>query len=138
MKPVSIYDSHPKLKALGFNEIRFADSNYVAPSRAWLTEFAAHMRVVAPSYKPEKFDCENFARLAASQADLALYASLEEGAGHTFGEATCTRQNDQGKYETHALNLVICDDGEAYAFEPQNGAIVRASDYRCAWGTVRL
>lgn len=138
MKRFSVYDIHPKLKALGFHEIRFADSEYVAPSRAWLGEFAGHVRSIAPTYKPEKFDCENFARLAASQADLALYASLEEGAGHTFGEATCTLKDESGKFQAHALNVVVCDDGEVYAFEPQNGSIVRAADFNGVWGSVRL
>lgn len=41
MRPVSIYEFHLKLKAIGFHEVRFADSNYAAPSKDWLRDFAA-------------------------------------------------------------------------------------------------
>ncbi len=137
MKPVSIYNLHPKLKALGFNEIKLADSSYVAPSHGWLKEFAAHLFHNCPAYHAETFDCENIARWAMVEADKALVDSGHRGAGHTFGEVTGTIQMD-GKFTAHTLNFCYCDDDEIYVVDAQAGLLAPIAGYNAAWNSCRL
>lgn len=138
MKPVAVATLHQKLKSAGFHEIRLSDENYVAPSREWLGEFAAYLKRNTPSYFPQKFDCENFTRWAACEADKALYASESSDAGHTFGEAACVIRDDGGRFVAHALNVVLCEDEQLYVLEPQNGGVFLLADFDAVWTSVRL
>lgn len=137
MIPVSVSTLHAELKRVGFREIRFSDESYVSPSREWLGDFAKHLKRNAPDYFAEKFDCENFARWAACEADKALYKSDSTGAGHTLAEATCVIRVD-GALQAHALNVVFCDDGRLYVLEPQNGSVFLLADFDAVWTSVRL
>lgn len=137
MIPVAVSTLHAELKRAGFREIRFSDDSYVAPSREWLGEFADYLKRNTPAYFAEKFDCENFARWAACEADKALYKSDATGAGHTFAEATCVIRVD-GAFQAHALNVVFCDDGRLYVLEPQNGRVFLLADFDAVWTSVRL
>ncbi len=137
MKPISIYDLHPRLKAIGFNEIKLADSSYVAPSHGWLKEFAAYLFRNCPTYYRETFDCENIARWAMVEADKALLDSGTRDAGHTFGEVSGSIQID-GKFASHALNFCYCDDDEIYVVDAQAGLLAPIADYNAAWNSCRL
>lgn len=137
MKPVSIYDFHPKLKELGFHEIRCSDSSYVAPSRGWLEGFSSYLFRNCPKYYREAFDCENIARWAMVEADKALVDSGTRDAGHTFGEATGAIQMD-GKPSMHTMNFCYCDNETIYIIDAQACLLVPAADYQCVWSTCRL
>lgn len=137
MRPVSIYEFHPKLKALGFHEVRFADSNYVAPGKDWLRDFAAFLFRKCPKYYRETYDCENIARWAMVEADMALVDSGTREAGHTFGEATGAILID-GKPAMHTMNFCYCEDETIYIIDAQVGLLVPASEYQCVWSSCRL
>ena len=138
MKPVAIQTLHARLKDAGFREIRLADNAYVTPSREWLGDFGRWLRRQAPEYFAEKFDCENFARWASCEADKALYATDETGAGHTFAEATCVIAGPDRQPLAHALNVCLCDDDALYVLEPQTGDVCALADFAAVWLTVRL
>jgi len=137
MKAVSIYDFHPRLKALGFHEIRTADESYVAPSHAWLKDFVPFLRRNCPKYYRETRDCENIARWAMVKADDALVDSGTRDAGHTFGEASGVIMVD-GKPDKHTLNFCYCDNENIYVIDAQKGLLVPAADYDCTWTSCRL
>lgn len=132
MKATTVHRIYELLRAVGVREIVLMDENYVLPSREWLGEFGAYIRGKAPAYVPQTFDCEQFARWAAHEADLSLVGAGATGTGHTFGEATTLKGR-----ELHALNLCICSDEKVYAFEPQTGAVTPA-DPAGIWPRVRM
>lgn len=138
MKSVSVYLLHSKLKGVGFREIRLTDESYVAPSLEWVKEFAAYLRQNQPNYFAQKFDCENFARWAACEADKSLYNNPDiKDAGHTFGEASCVIETN-GRFGGHAMNIVLCDDENLYAFEPNGGVVTPVDEFAGVWTTVRV
>jgi hypothetical protein len=137
MKPISIYTLNPKLKALGFHEIKLADSSYVAPSYGWLKEFSDYLFRGCPPYYRETFDCENIARWAMVEADKALVDSGTRDAGHTFGEATGVIQVNE-KFDNHTLNFCYCDDDEIYVVDAKAGLLAPIAGYNAAWSSCRL
>lgn len=132
MKPVSIETIYTKLRALGVRDIVLMDAAYVAPSLEWLREFGSYIASKRLVYVPESFDCEQFARWAAHEADLALVKAGVRDAGHTFGEASCLQDRS-----AHSLNLCLCSDETLYAFEPQTGVVTPADGF-ALWTRVRM
>jgi hypothetical protein len=132
MKPVSIETIYLKLRALGVRDIELMDAAYVAPTLEWLREFGGYLAGKKLEYVPETFDCEQFARWAAHEADLALVKAGLRDAGHTFGEASCMVDRS-----AHTLNLCLCSDENLYALEPQTGVVTPAGDI-AVWTRVRM
>jgi hypothetical protein len=132
MKPVSIETIYTKLRAIGVREIVLMDAAYVAPTPEWLREFGGYLSGKKLEFIPETFDCEQFARWAAHEADLALVKAGLRDAGHTFGEATCLQDRS-----AHSLNLCLCSDETLYAFEPQTGVVTPADGF-ALWTRVRM
>jgi hypothetical protein len=132
MKTVDLYEVHRRLKDLGFHSIELNAERYALPSPEWIAKQSAYIARKAPGYVPETFDCFAFTRWSASRADFALAASKARGVGHTFAEAGCVLDRT-----AHAMNLVLCSDDKAYAFEPQNG-VYRPVDSGDVWTKCRL
>ena len=132
MKAVSIELIYTRLRAIGVRDIVLMDSAYVAPSREWLVEFGSYLAGKKLEFIPETFDCEQFARWAAHEADLALVKAGLRDAGHTFGEASCLQERS-----AHSLNLCLCSDETLYAFEPQTGLVTPADGF-AVWTRVRM
>lgn len=137
MKQIQIDLLHAGLKQAGFREIRFSDNSYVAPSLDWLKEFGRYLRSNKLDYFTDKYDCENFARWAACEADKALYQTDVSDSGHTFGEATCV-MTQGGQHLSHALNVCVCDDEKLYVLEPQTGEVSSADGFPAVWCSVRM
>lgn len=137
MKPTSVYEFHPKLRALGFHEIKTADESYVAPTHEWLRDFAAYLFRKCPPYYAETFDCENIARWAMVEADKSLVDSGTRHAGHTFGEASGVISVN-GKLEKHTLNFCYCSDEKLYVVDAKAGLLAPIADYVCTWASCRL
>ena len=132
MKPVSIDLIYTKLRAIGVRDIVLMDAAYVAPTREWLGEFGKYISGKKLKFIPETFDCEQYARWSAHEADLALVKAGVRDAGHTFGEASCMQDRS-----AHALNLCLCSDEILYAFEPQTGVVAPADGF-ALWTRVRM
>jgi hypothetical protein len=97
-----------------------------------LREFGGYIAGKKLGFIPETFDCEQFARWAAHEADLALVKAGLRDAGHTFGEASCLQERS-----AHSLNLCLCSDEILYAFEPQTGVVTPADGF-AVWTRVRM
>lgn len=105
------------------------DARHFCPSLGWLEEFAAafHARN-HQEYKPESFDCEDFAMWFVVSASRSLYeAGFSKDCGHTvcYDEVDTVRLLGVGP-GMHANNIARCDDGRWYFIEPQNGRIEHA------------
>ena len=137
MKATTVYEFHPRLKALGFHEIRTDDESYVAPSYDWLKDFAAWLFRNCPKYYRETRDCENIARWARVKADDALVESDTRDAGHTFGKASGVIMVD-GKLSKHTLNFCYCDNEELYVIDAKAGLLAPIADYPCTWSACGL
>ncbi len=114
------------LSARGFNPTDPRDENVFLPSMAWIKEFSAFLntaRFNLPAYHTERWDCDDFAFWAVTQASLANSQTNNES-GHSFLYATLnligTLNNVPGP-ACHATNLVLLDDMSFLCFEPQNG-----------------
>jgi hypothetical protein len=132
MKAVSIELIYTKLRAIGMRDIVLMDAAYVAPTPEWLREFGGYIAGKKLGFIPETFDCEQYARWAAHEADLALVKAGLRDVGHTFGEASCLQDRS-----AHVLNLCLCSDGTLYAFEPQTGVVTPADGF-ALWTLVRM
>ncbi len=131
------------LRPLGFRDVETLDSRYFCPERGWLDDFASWLGRRRRRYMIEKYDCDNFTRWAAAGADEALYENdAVSDCGHTFGEASCMlKTTDAGgmpRFQAHALNLCLCDDGKFYVFEPQNGDITPLEKFTGTWTRIRV
>lgn len=113
---------------LSDGELHMTDGEYFLPSLSWVTgEFS---RIVQDEFKrngptPESWDCDD----AALQAMvLARKANRQRGSGIAFGYAGGMLVSELNgiKAGIHATNLVLCNDGNLYLYEPQNGKITRA------------
>lgn len=107
----------------------FADEQYLCPSRDWIlnsfapafAQFKRSIGLTLPDglvWRAEKFDCDNFTRLAASYADFMHCAQSGPDAGLAFGEFWYT-----ASFGAHAINLaIVAGEGnkpELLFFEPQ-------------------
>jgi len=109
-------------------EILTLDGTYYAPTTA---EDATVLFVIGEilswfPYRPERFDCENYASFMATLSALV------------FGINTVAVVIDWS--ESHAYNLVVTAEGEAIAIEPQSGEVVElgAGDYSMERGRVHV
>jgi hypothetical protein len=103
------------------------DPDLFIPSVNWLNEFGIHLSFSRPPYKPQSFDCDDYAIWSLHKANAAN-AATGNHLGHTFSYATMLlRQNINGIKSDgtfsgmHACNIVLCDDGHVHIFEPQTG-----------------
>ena len=132
MKPIDIATIYARLREAGFRDIVLTDESYVAPGRDWLEDFGRHLAKRRFAYIPNTFDCEQFARWAAHEADLALVKAGVRGSGHTFGEAHCMQDR-----QAHVMNICLCSDEILYALEPQTGVVTPALGH-AVWTRARV
>jgi len=109
------------------------DLRYFCPDIRWLADFGEFLSVNKQPYIQEKRDCDDFAVWALQHANDALASSQKAtNCGHTFGiaklslgislredETTATFFGLEGPVN-HVANLVRCNDGVWYFFEPQS------------------
>jgi hypothetical protein len=118
----------------------FADDSYECPSEGWVAEtfardFARFKQSVAGNiaglaYNPEAFDCDDFARLAASYAGLLHRASrgIQDKTALAFGEFWFDSNTTKGG---HAINIAVVAGPDQRPkllfFEPQTCEILNLS-----------
>ena len=125
------YAHELQVAGLLLERIQFLGSDYFCPSPEWLFEFGPYIKSARFDYMPGVWVCEQFARLAAVEADIAWLEAVEKDPSlprihHAFGEATGRDYPAPGAEglaaigTAHALNLCRCSDGQLYVFDPQN------------------
>jgi hypothetical protein len=128
MKAADLRAQLVKTFMLGGSEVHTTDGEYFLPSLVWLgSEFSRIVQDEFHRNRPtaESWDCDD----AALQAMvLARRANRQRGSGIAFGYVggMLTREVNGIKAGIHATNLVLCNDGNLYLYEPQNGKITRA------------
>lgn len=114
------------------NEIHTLDGVYFTPSKEWLTgEFS---RIVQEEFRAkgpadEAWDCDDAALQAVV---LARRANRQRGKaeGIAFGFVSGVLSGPLNGIQPgpHATNIVLCNDGNMYLYEPQNGQLSLAAD----------
>ena len=117
-----------ELRDLGFLRVEGPrDAMVMLPHREWLDEFGRYLEAGNPRYASGRWDCDDFAMRAVTEASLALAGQEGLECGHAFLVCTvviiegCELNGVGGG--AHATNLVKCADGAWYFFEPQNGKV---------------
>lgn len=103
-----------------------ADREYSVPTKKWfLDTFSSSLisnliKIGIYRYTPEKNDCDDYARFAASLAQIFNFRSNPENKGLTVGEVWYMKDALGG----HAINIAIVSNGkilEIVFMEPQTG-----------------
>lgn len=118
--------SHPTVTEVGRDEVKsalegafggpdspklvFTDSTYTATDRAGIGQISEYDILRYAPYRPEVYDCEEFAQLFDVSAEL-VYGISAIGVCYDWGEG-------------HAYNVVVLDDGSVICYEPQEGELV--------------
>jgi len=107
--------------------VLFADDRYMLPAQEWiLGEFSASLRKwllqMDIDYRPQDYDCDDFARFAATLAGLCHRRSYSSRlfSALAFGEMWYLRD---GFGDGHAINVaIVAEDNKLpslFFFEPQ-------------------
>ena len=114
----------------GDNDVFFVDETYACVSKSWLFKafgpnwISVIRQYLGVKYTSQAYDCDNFARGAASWADILHVITPEHPkSGLAIGEFVYA--TDDGG--AHAINIVICNDLEVVFFEPQTGTEAKIS-----------
>lgn len=102
-------------------ERRFSDRSYVCIDKNWLLitykfEFRRFCNKYLLKYRPEAFDCDNFARCYANYLDI-LHSATPDAPVCGIAIAEFHYVTDAGG--GHAINLAICNNKEFVFIEPQ-------------------
>jgi len=108
----SIADRSYAAMQQGFLEQAFSES-----LKKWVLELGIR-------YQQECEDCDDFARFAASVAQLWNAKSANEGHALAFGEFWYVKDNG----DAHAINIALVEGGKVVFYEPQTQRIVELSE----------
>lgn len=112
--------------------VDLSDNMYACPARRWVEDGFAHSvgsildQLEVNRYQLEKWDCDDFARLGATVAQL-LHARTHDGKpgmGLAIGYFAYNDERRGG----HAINIAVVEHGELVFFEPQTQALARLSE----------
>jgi len=90
------------------------DGTYSATDADGLASMGAHDILQYAPYRPEVYDCEEFAQLFDVSAEL-VYGVSAIGVVYDWGAG-------------HAYNVVVLDDGSVTLYEPQDGVVLDVGD----------
>lgn len=136
-----------ELKALGFEQVEDPrDTSYACPSTEWLPIFGEYCRLHQPA-KPgsgEESDCDDSAIWAVDQARRsANFNPACKGHGHSVCYCkvriplVAEAHEDDGEINNlngiegprnHTTNIIRCDDGKLYFFEPQTARFMDGAE----------
>lgn len=108
----SIADRSYAAMTRGFLEKAFSDS-----LKKWVWELGIR-------YRQDCEDCDDFARFAASVAQLWNAKSENKGHALAFGEFWYVKDGGEG----HAINVALVEGGAVVFYEPQTQRIVELSE----------
>lgn len=111
------------------DDFSIADRRYAALDLGFLaTTFSADLGAwnfqLFGKYAEEVRDCDDFARFAASVAQLWNAKSENEGHALAFGEFWYVKDNG----DAHAINVALVEGGKVVFFEPQTQRIVELTE----------
>jgi hypothetical protein len=92
----------------------FTDSTYAATDRSGLDQMSEQDILQFAPYRPEIYDCEDFAQLFSVSAEL-VYGVSAIGVVYDWGAG-------------HAYNVVVSDMGAVRLYEPQEAEILEVGD----------
>lgn len=92
----------------------FTDSTYAATDRSGLEQISEQDILRFAPYRPEIYDCEDFAQLFSVSAEL-VYGVSAIGVVYDWGAG-------------HAYNVVVSDMGAVRLYEPQEGVVLDVGD----------
>ncbi len=114
--------------------VEISDDMYLCPSREHFTSFASWDQTDKFVYRPEVFDCDNFAHIFWAKimeahllhSDKSLRKAIAVGVTHGFfflAEEINGRKHEDAKETNHAMNIVVTSKGSVYLFEPQTDVL---------------
>lgn len=106
-----------------FNSFRQSDAFYEVIDDAKAKQIWNASKLNGYEYKPEVFDCDDFAWVYKAQASRQAYA---DNASKSFAVAFIAGRT---RNSAHAANLFVDYSGRLKVLEPQTGSIVAAADW---------
>tara|TARA_R100001163_G_C5068402_1_gene208662 strand:- start:12598 stop:13128 length:531 start_codon:yes stop_codon:yes gene_type:complete len=119
---------------LSGSKVKNADSKYSAYSHADLKKFLHDDVTNALQYKPENFDCDDFAVVTMGN-EKKWHWNSKVNRGSTFGIVWGDIRTDDEPNESrpHAVNMYVDPEGELWLIEPQNDNWFKPNEYSTFW-----
>jgi hypothetical protein len=123
--------NHFELKQIYSQQLNIDTQFIFSPDRLYglysnedLVTFLKNSTVNVMEYKPESFDCDDFANVLKGE-ERKWFSKIHEKVGSTFGVlwGDLRKPNESQKPWRHAMNCVIDSNKEVWLIEPQDDTV---------------